>query len=232
MRVLIVEDDRRIASHLERGLSEAGYIVDQVGDGATGCAMAAEGIYDIVVLDEMLPKMNGTEVARSLRNRGIEVPILMLSALASSADKVEGLKAGADDYLGKPFAFSELTARIEAIVRRKGAIARTALLEAGDLSLDTRQRIAFRQGRRIDLQQREYLLLETLMRHSGQVVTRSMLLEAAWPYDFEPRGNIVDMHIHRLRRKIDEGFTEPIIQTVVGAGYVLKPTGSGANPQT
>lgn len=222
MRILIVEDDERAAGYLDRGLSEAGHVVDRVADGATGLAMALEGIYDVVVLDRLLPEMNGLDVARALRERDVQVPILMLSALSGTPDKIVGLKAGVDDYLAKPYAFAELTARLDALLRRKSPSRRSAILKVADLELDTLQRRATRGGRRIDLQHREYLLIELLMRHAGQIVTRSMLLEAAWPYDFEPRGNIVDMHIHRLRRKIDDGSSTPLIQTVPGAGYLLK----------
>lgn len=223
MRLLILEDDARSASYLERGLSEDGHIVDRVGDGATGLVMASEGIYDALIIDRLLPEMDGIAVTRALRQQGNDMPILIVSALATSQDKIAGLQAGADDYLGKPYAFAELTARLEAMLRRRRPSSRTAALTVGDLELDTGQRRATRQGRRIELQHREFLLLEILMRHSGQVVTRAMLLEAAWPYDFEPRGNIVDMHIHRLRQKIDSGFATPLIQTILGAGYVLKP---------
>ena len=221
MRILIVEDDQRTAAFLERGLTEAGHVVDKVADGATGLAMALEGIYDVLVLDRLVPEMNGLDVARALRERDIQVPILMLSALSNSRDKIDGLKAGVDDYLAKPYAFVELSARLDALLRRKSPSRRTNVLRVADLELDTLQRRAMRGGRRIDLQHREFVLLELLMRHAGQIVTRAMLLEAAWPYDFEPRGNIVDMHIHRLRRKIEDELSTPLIQTVPGAGYLI-----------
>jgi two-component system OmpR family response regulator len=221
MRILIVEDDQRTAAFLERGLTEAGHVVDKVADGATGLAMALEGIYDVLVLDRLVPEMNGLDVARALRERDIQVPILMLSALSNSRDKIDGLKAGVDDYLAKPYAFVELSARLDALLRRKSPSRRTNVLRVADLELDTQQRRAIRGGRRIDLQHREFVLLELLMRHAGQIVTRAMLLEAAWPYDFEPRGNIVDMHIHRLRRKIEHDLSTPLIQTVPGAGYLI-----------
>jgi two-component system OmpR family response regulator len=221
MRILIVEDDQRTAAFLERGLTEAGHVVDKVADGATGLAMALEGIYDVLVLDRLVPEMNGLDVARALRERDIQVPILMLSALSNSRDKIDGLKAGVDDYLAKPYAFVELSARLDALLRRKSPSRRTSVLRVADLELDTQQRRAIRGGRRIDLQHREFVLLELLMRHAGQIVTRAMLLEAAWPYDFEPRGNIVDMHIHRLRRKIEDDLSTPLIQTIPGAGYLI-----------
>jgi two-component system OmpR family response regulator len=221
MRILIVEDDQRTAAFLERGLTEAGHVVDKVADGATGLAMALEGIYDVLVLDRLVPEMNGLDVARALRERDIQVPILMLSALSNSRDKIDGLKAGVDDYLAKPYAFVELSARLDALLRRKSPSRRTSVLRVADLELDTQQRRAIRGGRRIDLQHREFVLLELLMRHAGQIVTRAMLLEAAWPYDFEPRGNIVDMHIHRLRRKIEDDASTPLIQTIPGAGYLI-----------
>jgi two-component system, OmpR family, response regulator len=223
MRILIVEDDEKTASYLKRGLSEAGHVVDRASDGATGLAMALEDIYDVLVLDRMLPQMDGIELVKGLRARGNQVPALMLSARASTQDRIEGLQAGCDDYIAKPYAFSEILARLDALARRVQPTRRQAVLKVGDLELDLLGRRAVRGARHIDLQYREFLLLELLMRHAGQIVTRSMLLETAWPYDFEPRGNIIDMHIHRLRGKVDEGFATPLIHTVQGSGYVLSP---------
>jgi two-component system OmpR family response regulator len=230
MRLLIVEDDTRAARYLARGLTESGHIVDHAPDGETGLAMALEGIYDALIIDRRLPELDGITLVKRLRERDALTPILMLSAIATMVDRVAGMQAGCDDYLGKPYAFAEVLARLEALARRADRSRRLAVLRVADLELDTRSRSASRAGQEIRLQHREFLLLEHLMRHAGQVVTRSMLLEAAWDYDFEPRGNIVDMHVHRLRQKIDHGFICPLIHTVLGAGYTIKePTESGEN---
>ncbi len=221
MRLLIVEDDDRSGGYLVRGLSESGHIADRATDGETGLALALEDIYDVLVVDRRLPALDGISLVERLRKQGIATPILMLSAIANPADRVAGLRAGCDDYLAKPYAFAEVLARVEGLARRNDRTRAQSVLRIADLTLDTLGRRASRGGRAIDLQLREYLLLELLMRRAGQVVTRSMLLEAAWDYDFEPRGNIVDMHIHRLRRKLDQGFAHPLIHTVPGAGYTL-----------
>ena len=221
MRLLIVEDDKRAARYLVRGLSESGHVVDHTADGESGLVLALEGIYDALIVDRRLPELDGLTLVRRLRARGADVPVLMLSAIASSADRVEGLQAGCDDYLAKPYAFSEVLARLESLARRADRARRHAVLRVDELELDTASRQASRAGRPIRLQHREFLLLEKLMRHAGQVVTRSMLLEAAWDYDFEPHGNIIDMHVHRLRQKIDRGFAYPLIGTVLGAGYMI-----------
>jgi two-component system, OmpR family, response regulator len=220
--MLVAEDDARTAEYLVQGLRESGHIVDRAADGETALAMALEGIYDAVVLDRRLPGLDGIEVVRRLRERNLRTPVLMLSAVATTTDRVEGLRAGCDDYLAKPYAFSELLARLEALARRGDRSRRHAVLRAGDLELDTVGRTASRAGLAIRLQRREFLMLELLLRHAGQVVTRAMLRKAAWEYDFEPAGNIVDMHIHRLRQKVDHGFAEPLIHTVPGAGYMLR----------
>jgi len=221
MRLLIVEDDDRAARYLVRGLSESGHIVDRAADGETGLALALEGIYDVLIVDRRLPALDGLTLTRRLREQGARTPVLMLSAIGGPADRVAGLRAGCDDYLAKPYAFVEVLARVEALVRRADRARSSAILRVGDLELDTQARRASRAGRDIRLQLREFLILEHLMRHAGQVVTRSMLLEAAWDYDFEPRGNIIDMHMHRLRQKIDNGFATQLIHTVQGAGYML-----------
>jgi two-component system OmpR family response regulator len=221
VRILVVEDDERTADYLVRGLGESGHIVDRVADGGTGLAMAQEGIYDVLVIDRMLPAMDGIELVRRLRKHDLYTPVLMLSAVSSTADRVEGMRAGCDDYLAKPYAFMELQARLEALARRTGRTAGRSILRIGDLELDPVKRAVSRAGRPIQLQRREFLLLERLVLHAGQVVTRTMLLEAAWEYDFEPRGNIVDMHIHRLRKKVDDGFAHPLIRTVPGVGYMI-----------
>ncbi len=222
MRVLVAEDDQRTADYLVRGLTESGHIVDRVADGETALAMAVEGIYDALLLDRKLPGIDGLTLVRHLRRRDRRTPVLMLSGVATTADRVEGLQAGCDDYLPKPYSFSELLARLEALGRRSDRSRRRSVLRVRDLEIDTELRTVSRGGRVIELQRREYLLLEQLVRHAGQVVTRSMLLEAAWTYDFEARGHIVDMHIHRLRHKIDDGFDCRLIHTVTGAGYTVR----------
>jgi two-component system OmpR family response regulator len=231
VRILIAEDDDRTANYLVRGLTESGHIVDRVADGETALAMALEGIYEALVLDRMLPAMDGLTLVRRLREQDPRTPVLMLSAVASTVDRVEGMRAGCDDYLTKPYVFAELLARLEALGRRADRSRRLSVLRVGDLELDTVGRTVSRAGRPISLQRREFLLLEQLLRHAGQVVTRSMLLEAAWDYDFEARGNIVDMHIHRLRKKVDEGFSCPLIRTVPSAGYMIRePDDTPAQP--
>ena len=222
MRVLVAEDDERTADYLVKGLTESGHIVDRVVDGPTALAMALEGIYDALVLDRKLPGLDGVALVRRLRQRDRRTPVLMLSGVATTMDRVDGLRAGCDDYLAKPYSFGELLARLEALGRRTDRSRGHAILRVGDLELDTVSRTVSRDGRVIDLQRREFLLLEQLLRHAGQVVTRSMLLEAAWNYDFEPRGNIVDMHIHRLRHKVEDGFASRLIRTVPGAGYTIR----------
>ncbi|HYZ61315.1 MAG TPA: response regulator transcription factor [Acetobacteraceae bacterium] len=222
MRLLIIEDDKRAARHLARGLTESGHVVDQAADGQTGLALAREGIYDVLIVDRRLPELDGVSLVRALRREDAFTPVLMLSAVATTPDRIEGMQAGCDDYLAKPYAFSEVLARVEALARRADRTRRSAVLRVADLELDTRARTATRRGQPIKLQHREFLLLEHLMRHAGQVVTRSMLLESAWDYDFEPHGNIIDMHMHRLRQKIDHGFAQPLIHTVLGAGYMIR----------
>ncbi|PRX91783.1 response regulator transcription factor [Paraburkholderia sp. BL25I1N1] len=223
MRILLIEDDRRASQFLARGLSESGLIVDTVADGATGLAYAREGIYDVIVTDRRLPALAGTVLVQQLRAGGDTTPVLMLSAVGGLNERVEAIRAGCDDYLVKPYAFVEALARIEALARRADRSRMSERLECADLVLDTRARTANRGGRDLRLQHREFLLLECLLRREGQVVTRSMLLEAAWNYDFEPRGNVIDMHMHRLRAKVDRDFPRALIHTVVGAGYMLNP---------
>jgi two-component system OmpR family response regulator len=223
MRILLIEDDTRASQFLARGLSESGLIVDTVADGATGLAYAREGIYDVIVTDRRLPALDGIALVQQLRAAGDTTPVLMLSAIGGLNERVDGIRAGCDDYLVKPYAFAEVLARIEALARRADRSRMSERLECADLLLDTRARTATRGGRDLRLQHREFLLLECLARREGQVVTRSMLLDAAWNYDFEPRGNIIDMHMHRLRAKVDRDFPVALIHTVVGAGYVLNP---------
>ncbi len=222
MRLLIIEDDSRAARYLVRGLTESGHVVDRAADGETGLALALEGIYDALIVDRRLPVLDGLTLVRRLRAAGAATLVLMLSAVGSPADRVEGLQAGCDDYLAKPYAFAEVLARLEFLARRADRAQRLAVLHVSDLELDLQARQASRAGQPVRLQHREFLLLEQLMRHAGQVVTRSMLLEAAWNYDFDPRGNIIDMHMHRLRQKIDHRFAHPLIHTVLGAGYMIR----------
>jgi two-component system OmpR family response regulator len=221
LRLLIVDDDAPSAAYLARGLTECGHVVDVQADGADGLAMALEGIYDALVVDRRLPGLDGIELVRRLRDARVRTPVLMLSALSSTADRVEGLRAGSDDYLVKPYAFVEVLARLEALLRRADRRFQTDVLEVGDLRLDTQSRKVTRGEKAIALQPREYAILQYLMRHSGQVVTRTMLIEAVWDYAFEPRGNIVDMHVHRLRRKIEQGSDARLLHTIAGAGYLL-----------
>lgn len=222
MRVLIVEDDEKTAGYMAKGLSEGGHVVDCAPDGREGLFLASEGDYDVIVLDRMLPKLDGLAVLQALRSAKVATPVLILSALAQVDDRVAGLRAGGDDYLTKPFAFSELMARLEALVRRNNAPAVETKLSVADLEMDLLARRVTRAGRGVELQPREFRLLEYLMRHAGQTVTRTMLLEAVWDYHFDPQTNVIDVHISRLRQKIDKGFERPLLHTVRGAGYALR----------
>lgn len=225
MRVLIIEDDREIAAYLAKGLREHGYTVDQAVDGKSGLFLATSENYDVMIVDRMLPELDGLSIVRSMRSAGNTTPVLVLSAMGEVVDRVAGLRAGGDDYLTKPFAFSELLARIEALVRRTTASAVTETeLGVGDLELDLLARVAKRAGRVIELQPREFRLLEYLMRNAGQVVTRTMLLEHVWDYHFDPQTNVIDVHISRLRSKIDKDFDSPLLHTVRGAGYKINET--------
>ena len=222
MKVLVIEDDREAARYLEKALSEAGHSADVAGDGETGETLAENGNYDVMIIDRMLPKKDGLSVIMALRAKGIETPVLILSALGQVDDRVTGLRAGGDDYLTKPYAFSELLARIEVLQRRKNPKEAETIYRVGDLVLDRLAHTAKRAGQDIILQPREFRLLEYLMRHAGQVVTRTMLLENVWDYHFDPQTNVIDVHISRLRSKIEKGFDTPLLQTVRGAGYMLK----------
>jgi two-component system OmpR family response regulator len=222
MRLLLIEDDPRSARYLMRALAESGHVPDHVQDGATGLAMAREGIYDVIVLDRRMPGLDGIALVEQLRRFDAGTPVLMVSALGTTQERVDGLRAGADDYLVKPYAFAEILARLEALARRNDASRRQAVLVLADVTLDTVARSAQRGARALQLQPREYALLEQLMRRAGQVVTRAMLLEAAWDYDFDPRANIVDMHMHRLRAKVDQQGEPALIHTVAGAGYCMR----------
>ena len=227
MRLLVIEDDDPTASYLVRGLTESGHVVDRASNGEDGLALGLEGLYTVIILDRRLPILDGLDVVGNLRKAGIVTPVLMVSAIAGMTDRVDGMRAGCDDYLAKPYAFAEVLARVEALARRADRSRRQNQLVVGDLVLDPSIRQAVRGGQEIRLQHRECLLLELLMRHAGQVVTRSMLLEAAWDYDFDPRGNIIDMHIHRLRQRIDDGHAHKLIQTVRGAGYMISAEAAG-----
>ena len=222
MKVLVIEDDREAARYLEKALSEAGHSADVAVDGETGETLAENGNYDVMIIDRMLPKKDGLSVIMALRAKGIETPVLILSALGQVDDRVTGLRAGGDDYLTKPYAFSELLARIEVLQRRKNPKEAETIYRVGDLELDRLAHTAKRAGQDIVLQPREFRLLEYLMRHAGQVVTRTMLLENVWDYHFDPQTNVIDVHISRLRSKIEKGFDTPLLQTVRGAGYMLK----------
>jgi len=222
MRLLLIEDDADVAAYIDKGLSEAGHTVDLAHDGKNGLGLATTEDYDVMIIDRMLPGVDGLSIVKSVRAADIHTPILILSALGEVDDRVEGLKAGADDYLTKPFAFSELDARIEVLQRRSTAgLNMDTRLKVGELELDQLSRTASRAGRAIELQPREYRLLEYLMRHAGQVVTRTMLLEQVWDYHFDPQTNVIDVHISRLRSKIDKGYDTPLLHTVRGAGYMI-----------
>ncbi len=221
MKLLVIEDDRAAAAYIAKGLAESGYVVDQAFEGRDGLFMATGGTYDALIVDRMLPNMDGLSVISALRTAEVRTPVLILSALGAVDDRVKGLRAGGDDYLVKPFAFAELLARIEALLRRGPPVQTTTKLKVGELELDLLARTVSRQGRPIDLLPREFSLLEFLMRHAGQVVTRTMLLESVWDYHFDPQTNVIDVHISRLRHKLDKGFAHPMLQTVRGAGYRL-----------
>ena len=221
MRILIVEDDLEAAEAMERGLAEAGYACVRAADGVEGLEAARGEPFDVMIVDRMMPRMDGVALVESLRREGNATPVLFLSALGEVGDRVTGLQAGADDYLVKPYAFAELIARVEALSRRRETGSVHTLLRVGDLEMDLISREVRRQGKDIDLQPREFRLLEFLMRHAGQSVTRTMLLEKVWEYHFDPQTNVIDVHVSRLRSKIDKGFDKPMLQTVRGAGYRL-----------
>jgi two-component system OmpR family response regulator len=221
MKILIVEDDLEAAEAMARGLGDAGHEVVKAADGEEGLAEARKGGFDVMIVDRMMPKMDGVTLVAQLRREGDGTPVLFLSALGEVGDRVTGLQAGGDDYLVKPYAFAELIARVEALARRRETGSVATVLKVGDLEMDLIGRTVHRQGREIDLQPREFQLLEFMMRHAGQSVTRTMLLEKVWEYHFDPQTNVIDVHISRLRSKIDKGFDRPMLQTVRGAGYRL-----------
>ncbi len=222
MRILLIEDDAEAAAYMAKGLKEAGHTVDHAADGTNGLFLATTERYDVMVVDRMLPGLDGLSIIQSIRADGNATPVLILSALGKVDDRVRGLRAGGDDYLVKPYAFAELMARIDALGRRSTAAQPETRLKVEDLEIDLLARTVTRAGRAIDLQPREFRLLEYLMRHAGQVVTRTMLLENVWEYHFDPQTNLIDVHISRLRQKVDKDFERPLIHTVRGAGYSLR----------
>jgi two-component system OmpR family response regulator len=226
MRILVIEDDPGVAGFVVGGLREAGHTVDHATDGNAGLELAGAGRFDALIVDRMLPGLDGLSILRTLRAAGNDTPALVLSALGEVDDKVKGLRAGADDYLGKPFAFAELLARLDAITRRPAREGEVTELKVADLEMNLLSREVRRDGQPIDLQPREFRLLEYLMRNVDQVVTRTMLLENVWDYHFDPQTNVIDVHISRLRRKVDKGFATPLIHTVRGAGYKLGEAGA------
>ena len=225
MKALVIEDDQDVANYLVKGLKESDFVVDHAADGKQGMMMAASEDYDIMIVDRMLPGMDGLSIIKTVRATGNQVPVLILSALGDVDDRVEGLRGGGDDYLTKPFSFTELLARIESLVRRNRQSAETeTVLRVADLEMDLLARTVKRAGQNIDVQPREFRMLEYLMRNAGQVVTRTMLLEQVWDYHFDPQTNVLDVHISRLRAKIDKEFDTPLLQTIRGAGYMLRET--------
>ncbi len=223
MRALLVEDDATIADFVANGLREAGFAVDVAGDGVRGLALAVDTRPDVAIIDVMLPRLDGLTLIESLRRQGVNTPVLILSARHTVDDRVTGLQAGGDDYLTKPFAFPELLARVQALVRRATSTVEPTRLEVGDLHLDLLARRVSRQGREIDLRPREFALLEYLMRNAGRVVSKTMILSRVWDYSFDPRTNVVDVLVHRLREKIDRDFEPKLLHTRRGIGYVLTP---------
>ncbi|NKI17825.1 response regulator transcription factor [Spongiibacter sp. KMU-166] len=221
MRLLLIEDDFSVAEYIVKGLKESGYTVEHASDGKTGLVKATTEEFDALIVDRMLPNVDGLTIIQTLRAANDSTPALILSALGEVDDRVKGLKAGGDDYLVKPFAFAELLARIEVIMRRHESSSTVTRLKVADLEMDLLAHKVTRAGQVFNLQPREYKLLEYLMRHAGQVVTRTMLLENVWDYHFDPQTNVIDVHISRLRQKIDKGFDRPLLSTVRGAGYML-----------
>jgi two-component system OmpR family response regulator len=221
MKILLIEDDAETAAYIAAGLQELGHVVDRAASGRDGLFLATEGKHDLAIVDRMLPGMDGLAIVRTLRAAGNKTPILILTTMGGIDDRVEGLNAGADDYLVKPFAFTELSARVTALARRPPLNDVQTVLRVADLELDLLKRTVARHGRAIELQPREFRLLEYLMRNAGRVVTRTMLLEQVWDFHFDPQTNVVETHISRLRAKIDKGFGPELIRTVRGAGYCL-----------
>ncbi len=222
MKILVIEDDAATAAYLANGLRELGHVVDVAADGRDGLMLAAGGGHDALIVDRMLPGLDGLGVVKTLRGAGVKAPVIFLTALGGIDDRVAGLEAGGDDYLVKPFAFAELVARLQALARRPPITGEVTSLRVSDLEMDLLRRTVSRAGRRLELQPREFRLLEVLMRNAGRVVTRTMLLEQVWDFHFDPRTNIVETHVSRLRAKVDRGQAVELIHTVRGAGYVIR----------
>lgn len=222
MKILVIEDDRDTGAYIKKGLEEAGYVVDLAETGRDGLFLAAGETFDVIVADRRLPGLDGLSIVKTIRGAGVKTPVIFLTTMTGVGDRVEGLEAGADDYLIKPFAFAELIARIHALTRRPPMSAAETVLRVADLEMDLIARKVHRAGRDIDLQPREFRLLEFLMRNAGKAVTRTMLLEGVWDFHFDPKTNIVETHISRLRGKIDKGFGSELIETVRGAGYCIR----------
>jgi two-component system OmpR family response regulator len=224
MRILVVEDDKDVGAFIVKGLKEAGHVVEHAATGRDGLFLAASETFDAIVLDRMLPGgVDGLRLLETLRSQGNSTPVMFLSALAQVDERVKGLKAGGDDYMTKPFSFAELLARVEALTRRGRGDGPATKLVVADLEMDLLSRSVKRAGKKVDLQPREFRLLEFLMRHAGQVVTRTMLLEGVWDYHFDPQTNVIDVHVSRLRQKVDKPYPIPLIHTVRNAGYMLRP---------
>ena len=222
MKILLVEDDKQTADYIAKGLREHGHVVDRADNGRDGLYLATGEKYDVMIVDRMVPTLDGLSLVKAARASNVKTPVLFLTTMGGVDDRVAGLEAGGDDYLVKPFAFAELLARIEALLRRRSGTQATTRLRLGDLEMDLLARTVQRGNQPIDLLPREFRLLEFLMRHAGQVVTRTMLLENVWDYHFDPQTNVIDVHISRLRSKIDKGFAQPLLHTVRGAGYVIR----------
>ena len=222
MRILLIEDDVETREYISRGLIELGHVIDQAMDGREGLVQAMTGNYQLLIVDRMLPVLDGLGVVTALRVAKVDTPVLFLTTLGGVFDRVASLRAGGDDYLAKPFAFAELAARVDALGRRRPDVPEDPVMRVADLELDRMSRVVRRGGRRIELQAREYLLLEYLMRHLGQVVTRTMLLEGVWDLHFDPHTNLVESHLSRLRSKMDKGFGKELIHTIRGAGYAIR----------
>jgi two-component system OmpR family response regulator len=222
MKILIIEDDLDAASYLVKAFREAGHMTEHASDGESGLFMGSENAYDVLIIDRMLPKRDGLSVISELRKRAVNTPVLILSALGQVDDRVTGLRAGGDDYLPKPYSFTELLARVEVLGRRRGSPEQDMVYRVGDLELDRLSHDVRRNGKEILLQPREFRLLEYLMKYAGQVVTRTMLLENVWDYHFDPQTNVIDVHVSRLRSKIEKDFEKPLLRTVRGAGYMIK----------
>lgn len=222
MRALVIEDDKQVAEFIVKGLKENGFAVDSAKDGREGLFLAASEPYDVIVLDRMLPLVDGLSLLKTLRTTGSDVPVLILSAMGEVNQRIEGLRAGSDDYMAKPFSITELVTRVQVLLKRNISHSSETQLQVGSLSVDLLSRKVFRKGQEIELKPREFQLLEFLMRHAGQIVTRTMILEHVWDYNFDPQTNVIDVHISRLRNKIDKGFSSNLLHTIRGAGYSIR----------